>query len=45
MANNNYFSRNNLHKNNFELNEKKVLDFIITNNKVTFLDIAKFIKA
>lgn len=41
MANNNYFSRNNLHKNNFELNEKKVLDFIIVNNKVTFLDIAK----
>lgn len=44
MANNNYFSRNNLHKNNFELNEKKVLGFIIVNNKVSFLDIAKGLK-
>lgn len=41
MANNNYFPRNNLRKNTFELNEKKVLDFIIKYNKVTFLDIAK----
>lgn len=41
MANNNYFPRNNLHKNTFELNEKKVLEFIIKYNKVTFLDIAK----
>ena len=41
MANNNYFPRNNLRKNTFELNEKMVLDFIIKYNKVTFLDIAK----
>ena len=41
MANNNYFPRNNLRKNTFELNEKMVLNFIIKYNKVTFLDIAK----